>query len=126
MKRIITVLCLTLFLGTTFGQSKELKSLSAHEFEQLLKDKKVQLVDVRTPDEYQSGHIKGAKNINIGDPVKFEAEAAKLNKKVPVAVYCRSGRRSKIAGQRLIDKGFVVYDLNQGILEWTNSGKSVE
>jgi rhodanese-related sulfurtransferase len=81
---------------------------------------------VRTPDEFKSGHIKGAKNINIGDQVKFEADVARLNKKLPVAVYCRSGRRSKIAGQRLTDKGFVVYDLNQGIIEWTNSGKAVE
>lgn len=126
MKKIVLSLCMVLAFGLAMGQTKEFKSVNANEFEQLLKGKNIQLIDVRTPDEFKSGHIKGAKNINIGDETKFDAEVAKLNKKKPVAVYCRSGRRSKIAAQKLLEKGFVVYDLNHGILEWTENGKKVE
>ena len=48
----------------------------------------------------------------------FESKIDNLNKKKPVAVYCRSGRRSKIAAQKLADKGFEVYELDKGIMQW--------
>ena len=49
-----------------------------------------------------------------------------LNKEKKVAVYCRSGRRSRTAAEQLTQKGFKVYNLNKGILHWKEKGKTIE
>jgi len=84
-----------------------------------------QLVDVRTPDEFNSGHLEGARNINIASP-QFEAETGTLNKAEPVYVYCAVGGRSAKAASALKEQGFLqVYDLTGGITAWKNAGKKV-
>jgi len=125
MKKWISLLLLCIGMGTAMAQSGELKSLSVDEFEKAIKQPKVQLVDVRTPIEYKSGHIKGAKNMDVKNP-NFDKQILMLKKRLPVAVYCRSGHRSKIAAQKLIDKGFSVIELDKGFNDWTSQGKPVE
>lgn len=56
-------------------------------------------VDARTPQEFIEGHIPGAVNIDINSK-DFIRQAASLDKTSPVAVYCRSGRRSKVAAEK--------------------------
>jgi len=78
-------------------------------------DDNVTLLDVRTVDEYKSGHIRGAKLIPLG---KLEANLDKLkadrNKKI--VVYCRSGNRS-VAASRILEKhGFVPLNVKQGMV----------
>lgn len=77
-----------------------------------------QVVDVRTPEEFSEGYIKGAVNIDwTGDG--FEAKVSKLDKNKPAFVYCRSGKRSSAAANKMRSLGFKeVYDLDGGILEW--------
>lgn len=88
-------------------------------------DASVQLVDVRTPDEYSQGHIKNAKNINFFDG-DFVDQMSKLNKDEAVYIYCRSGGRSGRAAKKLKAAGFKrVYDLKGGFLNWTANGKEV-
>ena len=79
------------------GQDKNTwQKLSTAEFGKLLLDTTILLIDVRTPDEYKSGHIPGAKNIDVKN-WNFDQEIGKLDSCRPVAVYCRSGMRSTMA-----------------------------
>jgi rhodanese-related sulfurtransferase len=79
---------------------------------------KIQLVDVRTPQEWKKGTVKNALKINVTSD-SFEKKALeKLDKKKPVYVYCRSGGRSKIASEILVEKGFEVYNVEGGYLKW--------
>lgn len=101
-------------------------NLSADEFEKLIENDDVQRLDVRTVAEYSEGHIPGSININIFDD-KFSAAADEiLDKSRPVAVYCKSGRRSRNAARLLVKKGYTVYNLDKGILNWTDLGKDIE
>lgn len=76
------------------------------------------IIDVRTPDEYASGHIKGAVNIDYLDDA-FETQLAKLDPAKPYLLYCRSGHRSGEAKSVMMEKGFKqVSDIKGGILAW--------
>ena len=78
----------------TGKEQEKFKSLSTAHFEQLIKDNKIQLVDVRTVAEYSEGHIPGSLNINVMDENFAAAVDELLQKDQPVAVYCKSGRRN--------------------------------
>ncbi len=110
------------------GQPKEkFPNLSVDQFETLIVDPNVQLVDVRTVAEYSEGHIPGSLNINVQSDT-FAADVDELlDKDRPVAVYCRSGRRSRNAAKLLMEKGFQkVYNLDKGILAWKELDKAIE
>ena len=78
-----------------------------------------QLLDVRTPEEYNQGHIEGAMNINFYDEDFARQLEQNLNKDKPVMLYCRSGRRSAKAAGQLGAMGFKeIYDLKGGFLDW--------
>lgn len=114
-----------LFACSAKAQDK-FKNLSSDDFEKLIQDENIQRVDVRTVAEYSKGHIPGSLNINVLDD-KFSAEADELlDKERPVAVYCKSGRRSRNAARLLTQKGFKVYNLNKGFDNWKESGKDIE
>ncbi|MDE6494669.1 MAG: rhodanese-like domain-containing protein [Duncaniella sp.] len=100
-------------------------SVSAAEFEKEIRTDSVQLLDVRTPQEYSEGHIVGAINIDIhSDDFRRIAEK-ELSKDSTVFVYCRSGRRSLDAADRLTKLGYKVVNLKGGIIEWKDSGLTV-
>ena len=90
------------------------------EFKEFIANPDVQLVDVRTVEEYNAGHIPGSINIDV---LKGHEElASTLDPERPVALYCRSGRRSENAGW-VLEKAFFrnVVDLKGGYNEWVNS-----
>ncbi len=103
--------------------------LSSDEFEQTLfaddSDENVILLDVRTPEEFAQGHIKGAINVDVRNK-EFKENAAMVLKYNPdrvaptVAVYCRSGVRSLSAANILLNEGYAkkVYNLEKGINGW--------
>ena len=94
-------------------------SYTSGDFEQLLQEEQtIQLVDVRTPDEYAKGHIADAVNIDVRAGDFLQQAENRLEKKRPVAVYCKGGVRSRIAAHRLIDCGFEVYNLEKGYDDW--------
>lgn len=101
-------------------------NLSSGEFERLIEDRNVQRLDVRTVAEYSEGHIPGSININILDDNFSSAADEVLDKSLPVAVYCKSGRRSRNAARLLVKKGYTVYNLDKGILNWIDLGKDIE
>jgi rhodanese-related sulfurtransferase len=78
----------------------------------------VQILDIRTPDELREGKIDGAININFYD-ADFREQVAKLDRNIPVYVYCRSGGRSQKAMEVLKELGFsVVYELLGGYMNY--------
>lgn len=101
-------------------------NLSSDEFERLIEDRNVQRLDVRTVAEYSEGHIPGSININILDDNFSSAADEVLDKSLPVAVYCKSGRRSRNAARLLVKNGYTVYNLDKGILNWIDLGKDIE
>ncbi len=78
----------------------------------------VQLVDVRTKEEFTASHLKGAQNICVTDD-NFYEKVKTLDKNKPVYVYCKMGGRSADAAKKLKKMGFSkVYDMEGGISSW--------
>lgn len=125
---IFFVCAFSLGLWACTGKQKvEYKNLTSAQFEELIKDANVQLVDVRTLAEHMEGHIPGSLNINVKDEEGFPTAVDELlDKGREVAVYCRSGRRSRTAAEQLVKKGFKVYNLDKGILNWIEEGREIE
>ena len=122
----VTVFSLGLW-ACTGNKDIKYKNLSSAQFEELIKNPNVQLVDVRTLAEHMEGHIPGSLNINVKDEEGFPAAVDDLlDKGREVAVYCRSGRRSRTAADLLVKKGFKVYNLDKGILNWIEEGREIE
>ena len=97
--------------------TKSFDSVDASRFAEVIEDGQVLIIDTRSPEEFNEGHIPGAVNINI-DGEDFEAKVAELDKSRPVAVYCRGGRRSKEAAAHMVSCGLDVTELSNGILSW--------
>ncbi|HET7819148.1 MAG TPA: rhodanese-like domain-containing protein [Bacteroidia bacterium] len=113
--------------GQNSAESAAKNKLSANEFAiKIQKTENAQYVDVRTPAEYTSGHIKHFINIDYKNE-GFEKELDKLDKNKPTFIYCRSGKRSEAANKIMNKLGFKeVYDLQGGILSWQESGQPIE
>ena len=123
MKKFILM---TFFAGlcAIFGCSaKTFESVDAAEFAREIAKKGVQIVDVRTAAEYAEGHIPNAVNIDVYSE-DFADKIAQLDKERTVAIYCRSGRRSKSAAEQAVKQGFKVVELDGGVLSWR--GKLVQ
>lgn len=113
--------------NTAHSQGMTKQTISVEEFDQKLSAAtNVQLIDVRTPEEYTSGHLKNALNADFRSD-SFEGQLGKLDKTKPVLVYCHSGRRSASAASKMQDMGFTqVYDMDGGIPNWSNKGKPLD
>ena len=109
---------LALFAGSE-GQT----NLSVDGFAELLREGKAALVDVRTAEEYAEGHIPGATNIDFYASNFVALFEAAVPKDCPVAVYCRTGKRSAEASEKLVKAGYTVYNLSGGITAWTEEGQ---
>ena len=111
-------------LGCT-AQQQKFESLDAEAFEQVISDTSVVRLDVRSIDQYASGHIAKAINIDVmKDDFKTKATSL-LPKDKTIALYCRSGRRSKKAAGILVENGYNVVELHSGISGWINAQKEI-
>ena len=122
---------MALFIATTFvscncqqkQEKQAIEIITVQKFEEI--NSSVQLIDVRTPEEYAEGYIKHAKNINVFDD-NFMEQILGLNKENAVYLYCRSGKRSAKASAKFQEAGFTkIYDLDGGFLEWKSEGKEI-
>ena len=108
------------------GKDDGFTTVDVGEFERLIADTaRVQVVDVRTHQEYDEGHINNAILINVQDSTFLTKAEELLIKDKTVAVYCRSGRRSANAARALVKAGYQVINLDGGILEWQKREKAV-
>jgi rhodanese-related sulfurtransferase len=93
---------------------------------ELMDTEEIQLVDVRTPSEYNEGHVPDAQNINFYDE-NFDQQIETLDKSKPIIVYCKSGGRSAKCASKLVEKGFEkIYDLEGGFSQWKFKGLTIE
>jgi thioredoxin len=123
--RIIYISLYMFLLASCTAQTKT--SLSADEFEKAITKDSIQILDVRTPGEYASGHIKNTLLANWNDAKEFERRIAFVDKKKPVYVYCLAGGRSAAAAEKLKSLGYEkVYDLKGGMNAWKAGNKAVE
>ncbi|MFT4521477.1 MAG: thioredoxin 1 [Bacteroidia bacterium] len=119
---ITTLVLVAIGCGTSsksVGQNAPSEVLGATAFNAQIKATvKPQIVDVRTSEEYNSGYIKDAMNLDFYAS-DFDQKLGLLNKNDTVFVYCKSGRRSADATSKLVAMGFTkVYDLSGGITTW--------
>jgi rhodanese-related sulfurtransferase len=128
MKQFLVIL----FLVSAFAFScKEetpadgVKLVTPEEMKELSQLEDVQLIDVRTPEEYVEGYIEGFRNIDFYSET-FQDDIEKLDKSKPIIVYCRSGGRSGKCSKLMQEKGFTkIYDLDGGITKWKSEGNAV-
>ena len=126
MRKIFMIISAVLcnLLGCT-AQQQNFESLDVEAFEKVISDTSVVRLDVRSIDEYASGHIAKAINIDVmKDDFKTKATSL-LPKDKTIALYCRSGRRSKKAAGILVENGYKVIELNSGISGWIHAQKEI-
>ena len=119
---ITLIICIILFVvvGCTNSDSKKntvYQKITAEEAKKLMETENVIILDVRTQEEYNEGHIKNS--ILLPDTeISTKAQEVLKDKDSKILVYCRSGRRSAHASKMLISMGYTnVYDFG-GIIDW--------
>jgi rhodanese-related sulfurtransferase len=102
------------------------KKVEVEEFEKLWQDKKNVVLDVRTKQEFDAGHIPGAVNLDVNAP-GFTNKVAALDTNKVYLVHCAAGRRSANACDQMSRLGFShLIDLAPGFRGWEKAGKPVE
>ena len=127
IKRVrITIVMSFSFFGL-FGQTSKFKTVDVSEFAKAVSDTSYVVLDVRTPAEHAEGYIPGTHyNIDVLEDTYTEVALKMLPKDKPVALYCRSGNRSKNAARILAEKGYQVLELGSGFRGWVAADKPVE
>jgi rhodanese-related sulfurtransferase len=118
---VASILGAVLLTGCSSG-SESAMNLDSVAFEAKTQEPGVVILDVRTKEEFEEGHIANAININV-ESNTFLSEIAKLDKSKTYAVYCRSGRRSADAVAKMSNEEFIsLANLNGGVIDWANAG----
>jgi thioredoxin len=124
--KILLLIVSILLFSCNDQKVKPFESIAPKEFADKIKTtENPQILDVRTPDEFESEHIENARNINWNNEDFADKANLVYDKSKPVFVYCLSGGRSKKAAKKLNELGFTnVYELDGGILSWNEEGLS--
>jgi len=126
MKHLFFSLFLLVSITATMS-AQVVQNVDALKFKALIESEDAILLDVRTPQEYSRGHIKGATLIDISDP-GFTMRVGMLQKDKTILVYCLSGSRSSGAASYMSQNGFrKIYNLQQpGLIDWNRQGFPLE
>ena len=123
MKKLVFLL-LAVMLLTACGQDKEKDqgavyvNITAEEAKEIMDSEEGYIIlDVRTQEEYDQGHIPGAIVISH-EEIAEKSEDVLTDKDQLILVYCRSGRRSKIAAEALVELGYTNIKEFGGIIDW--------
>lgn len=126
MKNVLLYLLLFTVISCESQPGSETR-LNADEFEKGLTKQGIQVLDVRTANEFKSGHIKNALQADWTNKEQFSERLKYVDKDKPVYIYCLVGSRSAYAADWMRSNGFKnVIELNGGINAWKRSGKPVE
>ena len=116
---------LLVFVAGVFAADLPVTPVDAAAAAALVSEKKVTVLDVRTPEEFAKGHIQGAKNVDLLDDT-FEAGLSGLDKNKAYLVHCASGGRSTRSLEVFKKLGFTkVYHLEGGLRAWTSANQPV-
>ena len=123
--RIVATLFLLGALVTSQCYAAEPKNISSTQAKALLaKDKKVMILDVRTPEEFQQARLHGAKLIPISE---LERRVQEVPRDRPIFVYCSVGARSASAAGFLASQGYKeIYQMSDGLVGWYKNGYPIE
>jgi len=122
LKQILLMSLFSFLFNANAQHKSSIKVLEVSQFKQEIAKESVQLIDVRTPKEYEAGHINHAVNIDYFDQANFEKKINRFDKNKPVYLYCKSGNRSGKAAAILNGLGFQeIYDLKGGFMAWQNA-----
>lgn len=103
--------------------ASDIPSITPAEFrEAVASDATAVVLDVRTPEEYDAGHLRDAVNLDYLNSGAFRNGIDELSPEHTYYVYCRSGRRSLSAAELMQKKGLNVVDMSGGILRWEQEG----
>lgn len=121
---LIALLVIGAIAGCTLrkkGASTQIVATNVATFKTLVGQPEIQLVDARTPKEFAQGDIEGAINIDVLADDFTQQATQHLKKDAPIAIYCRSGKRSTMAAQKLCKAGFSgkIYNLTGGYLAYS-------
>jgi len=122
-KHFIFICCMSLV--AVCNTAAQTTNLSVREFEKMISQRDIQLLDVRTFAEYQNGHLGNALLADWNSEREFAERAKALDKTKPVYTYCLSGARSGAAVEWLMLNGFTAYNLDGGINAWRNADRPV-
>jgi rhodanese-related sulfurtransferase len=126
MKKIILIaLTAVTLLSACTSETGAISNVGVEEFRKQISSVSGVIIDVRTPEEFNAGHVENAININV-DSSDFQSKISELDKNLTYFVYCKSGRRSTLATDQMADSGFTsLLNLNGGFSDLANSGISV-
>ncbi|HIC30285.1 MAG TPA: rhodanese-like domain-containing protein [Flavobacteriaceae bacterium] len=123
---VLFLLLMTIIVSCKTDANEEIKVVSQEEMQTYINMDDVQLIDVRTPKEYNAGHIATAQNINFLSPT-FEQDILKLDKNKPVLVYCQMGGRSAKCAEKMKALGFTkILDYKDGYSKWKSLELPIE
>ena len=123
MKRLLSIVLLLACTATlALAAARDITAAQARQL--LSRTPKAFLLDVRTPDEYRQGHLRGAVLVPLGE---LERRMGEVPRNRTVLVYCAVGSRSRMAAGLLARKGYgEVYNMGDGIVGWYRSGFPIE
>jgi len=125
-KLLLPVLALLFCSFTTIAAQTKVEVNSKQVNSMLQKDKKWIVLDVRSAEEFNSGHIKGALNIDIRQPDAF-SKIDKLNKNAKYIVHCRTNHRSGMAVEHMMQSGFKnIYQMMDGWSGWLTNNLPIQ
>ena len=125
MKKMLFFWCAVLLFSCQNTNSQIIEDVAVSQFQLLVKNNKGIILDVRTPQEFSSGHILNATNINFYAD-DFMDKLKILRKDSPIYVYCRSGGRSSAAANKMQGLGFTkVYNLIGGMGSWESANNVI-
>lgn len=125
MRKVFFLLLVAGTLSTSNGIAQQSANLTVGDFEKAVNQPDIQVLDVRTLGEFQSGHLKDAFLADWTNQQQFTDRVQSLDKSKPVYTYCLSGARSGAAASWLREKGYRAFNLEGGIAAWKRAGKSV-
>jgi rhodanese-related sulfurtransferase len=126
-KTIITLHFLLFIIACNSTAQTTAQTVNADTFEKGITEKEVQILDVRTPEEFNQGHLSNAMLANWNEKEEFIRRIDALDKDEPVYIYCLSGGRSAAAANLLREKGFSqITELQGGINAWKQGDKPME
>lgn len=129
MKRILYYSIIMGIFTMLFGScqaSQKIETVDSATFKERISGaSEVQLLDVRTAEEFAEGHLESAINIDVQGPSFTKKVSEQLDKSQPIYLYCRSGKRSMMAAKELEKEGYSIVNLKDGILGWLDEGYPV-
>jgi rhodanese-related sulfurtransferase len=126
MKKIILIaLTAVTLLSACTSETGAISNVGVEEFRKQISSVSGVIIDVRTPEEFNAGHVENAININV-ESSDFQSKISELDKNLTYFVYCKSGRRSTLATDQMADSGFTsLLNRHGGFSDLANSGISV-